>query len=172
MPYQLKDFEAENDYGLIDEGDYEAIIEKIEIKISKAKNEYVSLTFRIRDDVEQKFQKRVLFDNLFKEKNDKGEYTEHFNRKKITKIVKAVFPENTPLEFNSFDDVCDAIIKHKLIIHVGITKEEDEYTGKKQNYIYYYKPTDKGDKVLTPTKPVTAQADTKAVEYDEEKLPF
>jgi len=171
MSYQLKDFEAEEEYGLIDEGDYEAIIEKIEIKISKANNEYVNITFRIRDDVEQKFKRRVLFDKLFKEKDANGMHTEYFNRKKITRIVSAVFPKDTPFEFESFDDICDAIIKHKLIIHVGITKEEDDYTGKKQNFIYYYKPTEHGDKVLGEEKSAAKTPDA-AAEYDDKNLPF
>lgn len=145
MSYELEDFKTE-EYSIIENGEYEATLDKIDVKTSKNGNKYATLTYRIRDDVEQKFQKRILFDNLFKEKDANGNATEYYNRKRLTKIIKAIFPENTPLNFNTIDDIFDEIVDHKLIIVVN--HSHDDYYDKEKNYISYFKPTKHGDKKL------------------------
>jgi len=163
MSYNLTDFKDENDYDVVDEGKYEAIIEKFEIKVAKSSgNEYVSIQYRIRSDVDQKYGNRVIFDILTKEST--GDF---FNRKKLTRLIKAAYPINPPLDFATLDDIFNQLLGKKIIINVRIS--ENEYNGEKnkQNYVYFYEPTKFADKTLDNVKD-----DDVPPEDDDEGLPF
>lgn len=145
MAYDLTDYKDES-FGLLDKGDYEVILDKIEIKQSSNGNEYATLQYKVRSDVDQSFKNRVLFDTIFKEKDKEGRITGFYNRARITKILKAIFPENTPLNFQSAEDIFETMVGHKLVVNVN--QKYDEFWGEDKNYIVYFKPTKHGDKTL------------------------
>lgn len=169
MAYDLNEYKDSNDYGLVDKGKYEAVVEKIEIKTASTGTVYLNIQYRIRSDVDQSYGNRVIFETIFKEKE-----SDHFNRQRLTKLVKAT-NENINLYFNSIDDILESIAGKKLIINVAI--RHDDFRDADINYVSYYEPTKAGDKVLETTatgKPVEKVADgfyrTKPVLDDD--LPF
>lgn len=59
------DFSEKTSYSLIDEGQYEMRIENADFKQSKNGKKYIGLTFKIRDDVNQDFTNRLIWDNIW-----------------------------------------------------------------------------------------------------------
>lgn len=175
MGYNLEDYKNES-FGLLENGEYEAFIEQIEIrKAQSSGNEYISLQIRIRDDVDQSFGNRVLFDNVFKEKDSAGNQTEYFNRSKLTRILKATIPADTPLEFESVEDILETVAGQKVIAVVKTRK--DDYRGEDVNYISYYKQTNVPDKVLEVSTKNNADESLEKMSgkpnvINEEDLPF
>lgn len=169
MAYDLNEYKDLNDYGLVDKGKYEAVVEKIEIKTASTGTVYLNIQYRIRSDVDQPYGNRVIFETIFKEKD-----SDYFNRQRLTKLVKATC-ENSDLYFESIDDILESIAGKKLIINVAI--RHDEFRDADINYVSYYEPPEAGDKVLETTatgQPVEKLADgfyrTKTVIDDD--LPF
>lgn len=144
MSYDLSN--VKSDYTLLDKGDYEVIVDLIEIKTASTGTEYINITYKVRDDVEQEFKGRLIFETIFKEKG-----TEFFNRVRLTKLIKATHPENAPLQFESIDEILESIVGKKLVVNVN--SKYDEYMDADKNYVAFYKPTENGDKVLTKSQP-------------------
>lgn len=169
MAYDLTDYKDES-YGLLDKGDYEVVLDKIEIKQSSNGNEYANLQYKVRNDVDQSFKNRVLFDTLFKEKDKEGRITGFYNRARITKILKAIFPENTPLNFQSAEDIFETMVGHKLIVNVN--QRHDDYFGEDRNYIAYFKPTKHGDKTLDTSAVAEVKNESPKQTGSEKESPF
>mgnify|MGYP002520705722 CR=1 FL=1 len=128
----------EQEYSLIPNGKYEGII-TAEIKTSKKGKQYVSISFKIRDDIIQPCKNRVVFDNIFKDK----EHPEMFNKKRINSLLGAVLTEKEKAEhikFNSIEDVLKKINGSKVAAAIEIVN--NEYTNDKDvNKIEYYDTT-------------------------------
>ena len=77
-------FDENEEYELIKEGDYEVVLEA-EVKSSKKDStvKYLNLTFRIRNDVEQPHIGRLLFEPVFRDKENPGT----FRKTRLRKIV-------------------------------------------------------------------------------------
>lgn len=127
MPYT---FEQEDD--LIPDGEYEARIEEISTKTTPGGKRKVSIMYRFRDDVEQGQKNRVLFDDLWAEK----EHPEFYNRKKLNKILGTQKLENGHV-FETIDDVMRFLKGANLV--VAVRHAYDDYTKKDENYISFYK---------------------------------
>ena len=57
-------------HDLVAEGDYEVYIEEIEKKTLPSGKEKLSVRYRIRADVEQEYKNRVLFEDIWAEKQN------------------------------------------------------------------------------------------------------
>lgn len=143
MSYDLRD--VKDDFGLIADGEYEAFLDVIQIKQAGTGTKYINVQVRIRDDIEQAHQNRVLFDAIWENKS-----TGVFNRQRLTRILKACFPENTPLNFEGVDEILETIAGQKL--RIVVKTEYDDYNDEDVNKIHYYKPTKNPDKTIAPTQ--------------------
>ena len=163
-------YEYKNETTLIPENDYEVVIEDIGVKIIPSGTEKLQIKYRIRDDVEgQGYGHRVLFEDIWKEK----ESPEHFNRKRINKLLSTQKVKDGTV-FNSINDVINFLKENNyLIAHVGIVF--DDYRGEDVNKISYYKPSKHLPQSVTPVAPsgvlnLTKEEVEKAISDDD--LPF
>jgi hypothetical protein len=118
-----------DEYGLIDDGVYEVVLDKIETKVSKSNNKYLNVTFKIRDDVDQNFKTRRIWHTIFSRDNDKA-----FNFNAINEII--VTQEGRPdykRHFKSFDEILQYLIGLHLTLRIGT--EFDQFKGEDANII-------------------------------------
>ena len=96
--------EYENqEFGLIDEDDYEIVL-KAEIRETKDKSkDYLNLDFKIREEVDQNFKGRHVFEALWRDKHN----PEIFDFNKLNKII--LTQENPKLQFGEMDEVIQYI---------------------------------------------------------------
>lgn len=133
MKYDLTEFKNVNEFELVEEGKYEVTIEKItETKHPNTNRERLSLMLRIRNDVNQKFQNRVLFYDIHKEEN--GIY---YNRNSIAKILLALEVNN--YIYDSLDDLVSTMYRGNLVVKVVI--KFNEYRNQKENSIPFFEKT-------------------------------
>ena len=71
MPYTFDKAAAASTSDLLKEGEYEVFIEKATIKTLSTGTQKISLQFRVRTDVEQEGKNRVIFEDIWKEKENK-----------------------------------------------------------------------------------------------------
>lgn len=138
----------------IDVGEYEVNIENLEKKTSKdGRTEMLQIAYRIRSDVEQKFQNRLVWEVLFKDSERDtttggtrlSKYGQNgwFDMQRLSALVEATQPggviEN--LKIDEPDVVLLALKGTNLIITVD--KEFDATTGNERNRVkrYSYKKT-------------------------------
>lgn len=152
-------FEKENN--LMAEGDYEAVIEKIETKTLDSGKEKLWIMYRIRSDVEgQKYGNKCLFEDIWREKDS----PEHFNRRRINQLLGTQDFVKEGQVFETIQDVIDSLRGANLIIHVGV--EFSDYKGEDINKVSYYKSSKYKPQTLT-----TAEA-PKEIEISDEDMPF
>ena len=74
-------YKYKNESQLLPDGDYEARIEKIEVKtLPTSGKDKLSIMYRIRDDIDdQVYGNKCVFEDIWREK----ESPEHFNRKRL-----------------------------------------------------------------------------------------
>ena len=151
---------AKQNSGLIKDGDYEAIIERMErVTISSGK-EKLSLMFRIRDIEGQEYGNRVVFEDIWKEKAS----PEHFNRKRINQLLGTQEIEDGTV-FESINDIIDCLLGSCLIINVGT--DFDEYYGEDKNKVRFYKSSQR-----KPKKVGEPKQKEKDIDIIEDELPF
>jgi hypothetical protein len=126
-------FEKAADYGLVEPGEYEAIIENIAVAtVPTTGTEKLAITFKIRNDIEQGFKNRLVFEDIWKEKENPA----FFNRKRLNNIMGTQEIKDGQ-QFASIDDIVTFLKGGKLIIVVK--KEMDTYRNKEVNRIAYYR---------------------------------
>jgi hypothetical protein len=158
MPYTYE--KSSNDqYELVPEGEYEAFVEKASIMTTKNGKQKVALRFRIRTDVEQPGKNRIVFDDIWKEKD-----TEFFNRKRVNQLLGTQELKDGT-EFSGIEDILKVIEGSNLIIKVGI--EFDDYSAKDRNYVGYYRSSKAKPKSIEGSP-----APKPKVEIADEDLPF
>lgn len=163
MPYT---YDASDASSLMVENDYEATIERMERKTLPSGKEKLSVMFRIRDDVDQKYRNKVLFKDIWEEKDNPGV----FNRKMINKLLGTQEIEDGH-EFETLNDVIDFLVGCNLIIHVSV--EFDEYRGENVNTVSYYKKSKAQANVLGSPKPEDKPDEEPLFEGEiDEELPF
>lgn len=171
MPKYTKD-DFKDDYELLPDMDAEVIIENAEIKTAKTSNkEYISIMYRIRDDVEgQENGGRVIFESIFADKNHDGE----FDRRKIGKILSTqTSDDDEELEFEDNDELVQYLNGIYLLVHIN-KKEADEYHTEDYNEIKYlsYKPSKFPPKKLDSSVKNEIHKATKEAEESDDELPF
>lgn len=144
MPYTYSAAEgAQSDLAPVKDGDYEATVEKMGERVSKNGSRSISIQFRIRSDVEQEEKGRVVFDDIWAEKD----HPEYYNRRRINQLLGALkCPEGQ--EFQSASDVARWCTGGQVI--VAVRNEEDEWQGEKKTRtrVKFYMPTKHGPKAL------------------------
>lgn len=143
-------YKAEKSVSLIKKGSYESVIEKMELKPAKNETRTLAITYRIRDDIEQESQNRLVFENIW--------LGSQFHQKRIENLLYAV---NSPKDkvFNSVEEVMGYCQGKKVIINVDIYF--DEFYNDERNKVSFVKQTAHPDKKLDTT-----------VEVNDEELPF
>lgn len=153
--------------GLLPEGDYEAVLQDMATKIlpPPSGKEKIAITFRIRDDVEQDCKGRLVFEDIWKEK----ENPQYYNRKRLNKLLGTQTIEDGTV-FETIEDIITFLKGAFLIVHV--TKEFDEYSGQDRNRIAYYKPTKNGAQSIAPTEKTEEQPTGAVMDIPDDQLPF
>lgn len=141
---------------LVADGIYEGVI-KMEMRTSLAGKNYISIQVRIRDDIEQGFKNRVIFDMITKDKNNENEFVKW----KVFKILKAIDCPNNK-EFGDYEEYMDFVTGKFLRIKVG--NKLDNYANKNKNYI--------ADYMITENPANTLEADLQEIQLPEEDIPF
>ena len=116
---------------LVKDGDYECTIENIKIKTTPNGVEYLSVMCRVRDDVEQAYKNKCLFDSIWHSKENPN----IFNPKRINQLLGTQAVQDGQV-FDTIDDVINFLTGAKLIAHVKI--EFSEYQNKDINVIKYF----------------------------------
>jgi len=156
-------YEKESD--LVKEGDYEVTIESMEVKTLNSGKNKVQVMCRIRSDVEQAFKNRVLFDDIWEEREAPG----YFNRKRMSKIL-GVCGATPKQEFDGLKSVIEFCEGKYVKIHVGVVF--NSYSGEEENTISYYMKTQFGTKTLGGETEEQHKDDKVAVVKNDDDLPF
>ncbi len=160
-----EEFDTNGEFSLIDDGDYEVVIEKVEPKQSQKGNKYLNITFKIRNDVEQNFKNRKLFYRI----NEKeGDNCYDFNR--VNKII--ITQKNTANYKKYFIDI-DEVLQYLVGLHLILTVETsfDEYSQKERNNVkdWSFSPSI-WDMQEHPAK--IEKTNTEQLELPDDELPF
>lgn len=168
----MADYTYESENELKEEGDYEVIVEKMEVRILPSGTEKLFVQYRIRDDVEQKYKNACLFEDIWHEKENPN----LFNRKRINRMLGTQDVKEGQV-FASINNICDFMIGQKLIVH--LVKQYDDYRGEEVNSIAYYKRTNFGSKQLPqgganpqPQPKKEVPSPLQEVEISDDDLPF
>lgn len=147
------------EYSLIPEGDYEVRIEKAERKTLSTGKEKLTITYVVRQDVEQECKNRYVFEDIWQEKDN----PQFFNRKRLNQLLGTQdIKEGTT--FADINEVLDFLWNQSLIVHIG--QSYDDYRQKDVNYVSYYKSSQHLPQKLGST------ATTTKVEITDDELPF
>lgn len=158
----------DNGFELIPEGEYECTAECSGEKTTPTGTELISLSWRIRSDIPQNCQGRLIFDDIYRDKNNPSAY----NDRKIYDIIFGGQEQNDPksrFKFEDYDDLC----QHLNGLNMRISVEINEYNGVKRNRVKFsgYKPSQAKAQVLgaQPTSTVVASEGLDALDDD---VPF
>lgn len=154
---------GETKFEPLPEGDYEVTAEKVELRTLKSGKIKVSLQLRVRSDVEQEGKGRVIFDDVWKEKDN----PEYFNRKRINMLLGTQDVKDGTV-FDTIQDVMLALQGAHMVAHV--TQEFDDFRGETINRVKWYRSSNVKPQTLgaAPAAPATSGV----ADIDEEDLPF
>lgn len=176
--------ETTNTFDLIEPNTYE-VKTSLEYKKTNEGNLYINCKFAIREDVEQEFRRRIIFDGIYKNKN-----TGAFSEQKINGLLAAVNAKesNPRWDFQDYDDLIQYLTDKNIRVDVIIQKADVNYPGSvDKNAVRYlsYKPTEAPETIygtVTPngyamsfSKPepvVTPQPTATAPVQEDDDLPF
>jgi hypothetical protein len=136
----------------IAEGVYEAVISEVKVEKSSAGNDMIKMTVTIRDDVNQNFAKRKLWDYVVDSEKAKW---------KSQQIAKALaIPEGTSIA--TIQEFAKAILYS--YVKITIKHKQEEYNGesKLRDFISLYSPSDTKAKG-TSTDPFKTNSDSKDI---------
>lgn len=159
----FKGAKEKNDYEPVEKGVYEVVLTAEWKEKADKSGKYINCAFKIRDDIEQKHQGRLVFDGIYESKNKKGVYQPD----KIEGILDTI--PNANYQFKSYDDVIQYINGIPMKVEVLIEPADPEKPNSKdRNIIKYlsYRPSDK-PLGANPFKDLKTK-----VEVSTEDLPF
>jgi len=145
-------------YSLVKEGLYEVILEKADTKTLPSGKEKIGIQFRIRTDVEQDFGNRVIFEDIWKERD-----TEFFNRKRLNQLLGTQHFENGKT-FANVEELLEAI--RGTYLQIKVTEVFDDYRGEPVNGIAYYRSSENTPQALS------SKEEEKEVVIKDEDIPF
>ena len=123
-----------DDYGLVPEGKYEAVIRNIEERTTQNGKTGLNLSLVIRNDVEQKFKDRYIFHTLWKvlEPTDADRQVQGYSFNQIMNLARsAKLPSGKVYE--DVKALCQDLL-HKTLL---VTVEHDTYNGKTRERVKY-----------------------------------
>jgi len=150
---------------LVKEGDYEARIESVEKKVLPSGKEKLSIRFRLRDDVGQAYGNKVVFEDIWSERDN----PQFFNRRRINQLLGTQnIADGT--RFDSIDDIVKFITGACLIVHIAIVF--DDYRGEEVNTISFYRSSKNKPQTIASTTTTQVETKTGGVVVSNEDLPF
>lgn len=155
-------YEKVGDYDLLEEGDYEVKIERIAEQVTNSGAEKIGIKFRVRSDVDQKYQNRCLFEDIWKSRNE-GRY----NPRRLNQLLGTQELEDGHT-FESIEEMFEFLTGANLLAHVVVSF--DDWSGKDINRIAYYKPSKNKPQVLNSNINSNNDNDKKVI--DDDDLPF
>lgn len=162
-------FSNEETYDLVKAGDYEVIL-TAEFKTPKNGGErYISCSFKIRDDVEQEEKKRVVFDKIYKDKENPTQ----FDHRKLQKLLLTQGKDGV-YTFSSDE----ALVQHINGMAMRITVEiegANQWHDDQKNVVKYcsYKPSQaKPQELPSSNGGVVETKNTSNIDVNDEDLPF
>ena len=146
----FKSYENVNSDGTMLEGDYEVqLLNCVETQTRTSAIPCIEFDFVVRDDVEQKYKRKHIFKNFFR--NDSGAWPVE----KIGKIANALgIPRDKEFELSDLIGLC-------CILHIKPYTKQD---GTKIDTIYYAKATEAGQLMQKQSNDFE--------EVDDDELPF
>jgi hypothetical protein len=141
-------FTGKNDskYELIEKGDYEVTLQ---CEWAKKKNDpsklYINCKFKIREDVEQSFPGRLVFDSIYEQEN-----TGDYNKTKINGLLGAI--PRAKLDFEDYDELIQYLNGQNMVITIEVEKA-NQWHADDRNVVKYlsYRPSE----VPTPVAATT-----------------
>ena len=125
-------FDSSFDTNLVDGGDYEVILKAEKRTVQSTGKTKLALDFKIRDDVDQKFKNKHVFDDAWTDKNN----PHWFDLAKLNNLIKS--QKGLPTYKETFSDVDECIqFLNGLQMIITVTKEFDDYTGEDRNRVKY-----------------------------------
>lgn len=127
-----KRVEENTEFELIDEGTYEVVLEQLQPKTSTKNGKttkYMNVTFKIRDDVDQKFKKRKIWYTIFAREGDVAFNFNAINAIIITQEGRSDYKRH----FKNVDEIFQYLIGLHLRLDIGI--EFNQFKGKDDNII-------------------------------------
>lgn len=137
---------VDQNYELVEKGDYEVTLSCEWAKKFNSDEKYINCKFRIRDDVEQSFGGRVIFDSIYKQVG-----TDDYNKTKINGILSAI--PNAKLDFDDYDELIQYLNGKNMIVTVEIDPA-NAYHQKDKNIVKYlsYRPSELAADTATATE--------------------
>lgn len=161
-----EEFDTEPKFELIEDGEYEVTIAKVEPRTS-VKNgvttKRLSLMFKIRSDVDQKYKGRVIFYTIFGRDGDA-----YYDFRIVNKIIMTQLAKGEKLFLEGIDEVLQYL--QNLNLRVGITSSFDTFRGEDANVVVEdsFKPSEhkgSGDGVAV-------RENTESIEVPDSDLPW
>lgn len=141
---------SESGSDLIEEGNYEVIIDKIDRRVTKNGKNKLVVQYRIRKDVEQKYGNKCVFEDIWEEKEHSGV----FNRKRINQLLGTQHVTKGT-RYNSINEVINFLTGAALNISVKIT--HNEYYDEDENEVGFYSSSKIKKQVLGAATPETTK---------------
>ncbi|MDE5768623.1 MAG: DUF669 domain-containing protein [Oscillospiraceae bacterium] len=132
-------------FELIPAGDYEVYVEKAEERPTRTGRMQLSIQLRIRDDVEQDCQKRMMFLNIFQKTPEKltdaDRQVENYNYNHLYHLLDVTGILNSGKNFDSMSDICRLLPGREL----RVTVHHETWNGRLQERIDQLKGVHESD---------------------------
>lgn len=126
-------YDSSDANGLVKVGEYEALIESLEVRTTQNGKNKLTVKFRIRSDVEQAYRNKIMFKDIWEDKEE----PDKFNVKQINRLLSTQPDIQNGQEFENINKIIEFLTGKALIIHIAV--EFDDYHGVDINTIDYYK---------------------------------
>jgi hypothetical protein len=135
----------QNSFELIPCGDYEVFIEQAEERPTKSGRPQLSIRLKIRDDIQQACQGRILFLNIFQKTpeklNDMDRQVGNYNYSHLYHLLDVTGILTSGKEFEDMNDICRLLIGKEL----KVTVHHETYNGKPSEKIDQLKGVHESD---------------------------
>ena len=164
MGYTFSKANAEKkEYEKIPDGDYEAVVDSLKEATTKNGKEKIAISFKIRDDVEQPCKGRLVWDDIWKEKDDPSQY----NHLRLDQLIGTQHVEDGT-SFETVDEIARVMVGAFLIIHVKNETDEWQGVSYERTRVKYYKSTKHPAQTLSAPQ----KGNTASIEIDDDDMPF
>jgi hypothetical protein len=153
MGFLRTDYSNTGDFAPLPIGEYECFVSKVETAMTSTNKPMLKVTLTVRDDVEQKGQKRKFFDNMVEQENMMW---------KFNQVAKAAQLEEG-VELETLEDFA-AAIQYKP---VRIKNKHEVYNGETNDRIAIWKESQYGGDFGSGDS-----LENGSIEIGDEDLPF
>lgn len=158
----------EQTYSIIEKPGFYEMELKAEWAQTNQKVDYINCIFTVRDDVNQEFQGKFVYDGIYKQKN-----SDEFNYNKIRAILET--QENPKFDFEDYDELIQYLNGLLLKAEVVIEEADDKVPNSKRRntikYLSYGKSKFPKKLTVTATSRFEEKKDDVDVTFSDE-LPF